>query len=747
MQSKRKPSLLDDWRRAIVHYIANHPDQPLKPKPLARELGISSSQYAAFRALIHDLLDDATLVLGPGRALKLPKADDAIVGTFRAARQGYGFVVTPGRPDLFVPEAHTGDALDGDTVTVRLMPGRGRGEPRAAVVRVVERALLHWVGVLEHVGHGWFVRPQGKARLPLIQIEDPTAKSAKPGDLVVVEPIESTVSSRSARGVIVERLGPASRSQSKILAVIRRHGIPDRFPPAVRRAAQRAAQRLDVDACPDREDLRDLTTITIDPADARDFDDAISIERLPGDRMRLGVHIADVAHFVQPAGVIDREARLRGTSAYFPGFVVPMLPETLSNSVCSLQPKVPRFAKSVFMTYDAHARVSGVRLCNSVIRSDARLTYEEASAILDGARPRLPKDAVRLLLDANKLARRIQKRRHANGMIVLSLPEVEIRLDKDGCVEDSGPADTSFSHTIIEMFMIEANEAVCRAFVREDLPHLRRVHPEPGPKAELALAQIAHLIGRKMPVTLDRATIRELLASVRGRPEELAVNHAVLRSFSQAVYSPSLEGHFALASKHYCHFTSPIRRYPDLVVHRLFDQVVAAKSPGGGRAADVDIEADEDLATLGRETSVLERRAQQAEWDAKAMLLLELMKDKLGESFDGIITGITSFGAFILTFPHLAEGLVHVRDFGPDNWVFEKKRMMFQGSHSGRIVSVGQRVRVLVAAVDEFRSEMSLVPPPGAVFGVLRAKRERKAQPTRRKAGRKAGRQKRHLGR
>lgn len=693
------------WQAQIIQHIADHPDRPLKARALARELHVPAGQYPDFRDAVRRLVADGVLALGAGRTLALPERGGTVVGVFRANRRGFGFIECPGRPDFYVPRGRTHGAFESDRVEARLVRGRRSQEPHAEVTRIIERAPLRWVGVLERHGDHWYVQPQGRAPAPRVRIDDPTAKNARPGDLVLVEPLEHTLAHHVVRGVIAERLGDPSQTLVTILGVVRRHGIPDAFPPEVRGAAQRAAADFDPAQAARRDDLRDLLTITIDPPDARDFDDAISVEPLGDGHTRLGVHIADVAHFVPLGGPVDTEAQRRGNSVYFPGYVVPMLPETLSNGVCSLQPGQVRFTKSAFITYDSEARVVETRLVNSLIRSNARLTYEQASAALDGRSEGLARPVLALLERAARLARRIRERRLAAGMLVLALPEVALRLDDDGRVIDAGPADTSFSHTLIEMFMVEANEAVCRTFAELGLPHLRRIHPPPSPDAIRRLTQLAGGIGLRLPRTLDRAALQALLDQTRGKPEEPALNLLLLRSLAQAAYGPLHEGHYALASEHYCHFTSPIRRYPDLVIHRLFDHVL--KAPRRRRAQPPP---EQDLVALGRHTSGTERRAQDAERELRHLLLLSFMQGKLGEDLEGLITGVSSFGVFVQVRPYLAEGLIHVSELPRDEWAYDERFAQLRGSSSGRVIAIGQIVRVRVAAIDLQRQEMSLAP-------------------------------------
>ncbi len=718
MPIRKAPTPIAAWRQSILAYVARHPDHPLKPRALARELRIPSSDYTTFRSLVRDLLENGTLVLGPGRTLCAPDQTGQIVGTFHTQARYVGRIERPGQPALFVPRRRTADAMDGDTVVARLLKPRGRHLGlRAEVVRIVARAPRRWVGTLERAGLAWIVRPHGRHPLPAVRITVPTACGSQPGDLVVVEPAEGSVGGRQVEGAIIERLGDPDDARARVRGVLRRFGIPDRFPPHVERAARGAAERYDASRNDGREDLRDLLTITIDPPDARDFDDAISVEALADGKFLLGVHIADVAHFVTPGGPVDQEARRRGTSIYFPSLVVPMIPEVLSNRVCSLQPGEPRLTKSAFLTYDRQGHVIDTRLANSVINSGASLTYQQVTRALQGRAADLEPEVLSLLTNARTLAQHIQRRRIDNGMVVLTLPELDVRLDDGGRVADAGPAETSFSNTMIEMFMVEANEAVSRRLTRAGLCHLRRVHPPPEPVVPENLAQLRPLVGRKTPTSLTRASIRGLLDAVRGKPAEAAVNYVLLRSLAPACYSPEEAGHFALASEDYCHFTSPIRRYPDLTVHRLLDLLLTSDMPPKGKRRPKTVLSDIDWAELGRETSAAERRAQTIEREAKTELLMLLMKSKIGETFAGVVTGVASYGVFIQIMPYLAEGLLRVEDLGADDWQFDRKNWVLIGRPSQRVVHVGQPLRVRVVGADPARQRLDLVPGPGQIVG------------------------------
>lgn len=740
MQRNRPAPQNQSLRTQVLQYIAEHPQRPTKARPLARALGVADHEYADFRATLRALLDEGILTYGPGRTLvparPAEERRNEIQGVFRATRRGFGFIETGRGPDIFVPAGRTGGARDGDTVAGRWLARRSRGGQRAAeVAKIIRRAPVRWVGVLERVGRHWRVQPRGVAGMPPVLVDSLGDTDAAAGDLVLVEPVGDFSDVRDVRGVVTERLGAADSAAAIVLGVIRTNDLPEHFPSSVLRAAERIADTDPAQTADQREDLRDLLTITIDPRDARDFDDAISLRR-GRDGMELGVHIADVAHYVQPGDPIDEEARRRGTSVYFPGRVLPMLPETLSNGLCSLQPDQPRLTRSVFITYDAEGRVRQARFCNAIIRSDARLTYEQASAVLDGDAAGVPRAVATLLRNAGLLAKRIRKRRLQAGMLSLTLPEVEIEIGRDGRVRDARPADTSFSHTLIEMFMVEANEAVSGLLARLGAAHLRRVHPPIEPDAMERLSRVAAAAGVRLPKRVDRGGIQTLLDQVRGKPAESIVNMLLLRTFEQASYSPEPLGHYALASEDYCHFTSPIRRYPDLTVHRLLDRHIRGELRGGRDSADIQ-EAARELEELGRATSGAERRALTAERTAKNALLLEFMKTKIGETFEGVVSGVVSDGVFVQILRHLADGFIPLSDLGRDAWEHEDRTMRLLGRDSGAAIHLGMTLAVRVEGVDDAAGRLLLRPAGG--FGANRPRRASQRTESRARGRRRGG--------
>ena len=719
---------------SILRFLAGRDYQPLNPKQLARQMGVAGGEYNTFRDAVKQLRDAGRVVLGARNALLLPEIGSTVVGTYRQNPKGFGFVVpeTPNRRgDLFIPPEANGGAMTGDhvaaTVTKR---GKRGGEMlfRGEIVQVLKRGESRFVGTLAKSEDTWFVVPDGSALSTPIVVRDITEASGKPNDKVVVEIVQYPQPGELPVGVIVERLGEMGETAVETLAVIRAHGLEDEFSAQALAEARRAVDTFDASDAAGRTDLTGETILTIDPPDARDFDDAISLSNNGDGTVTLGVHIADVSHFVPEGGPLDADAKRRGTSVYFARRVVPMLPEILSNGVCSLQEGVGRFCKSAFITYDANARPRKTRLAETVVRSAKRLTYKQAQAICDGQSDGYEPKIVRLVRDMEALARRIEKRRRAAGMLHLELPAVELVFDENDKVVDAVPEDQSYTHTIIEMFMVEANEAVARTLEARNRAFLRRIHPAPDPIAGRQVAGFVRACGFKLPPEMTHQDIQALLDSVRGRPEEYAVNLAILRTFQMAEYSPRKIGHFALASQSYCHFTSPIRRYPDLTVHRLVAELCR------GTLDDRPPEDMTALNELGAACSAAARRAEGAERELRDVLILEFLIGKVGEEFDGVITGVTNFGLFVQLPRYLIEGLVRMPDLGDDWWEVDAKKGEVRGENSGRRFRIGDILAVRIAGVDRARRQLNLVPQRDAVA-------QRKPH-KRAKAGKRKSRQK-----
>ena len=730
----------------IIEHLQSKQYRPQGPRRLADEMEVpdTDEHYHAFRDALKELMRAGRIVSGARGAVMLPASkstDGEILGTYRHNKRGFGFLVPSdpsGHEDLYIPEGHNGGAMTGDTVRGTIT-SRGQRDGKALfsgkVTEVITRSQKKFVGSVAQVAGKWVVLPDGNTLTEPILAPDAAGRHVRPGTKVVIELTSypgddlDGPNHGQAVGVITDVLGAAGEKDVDLKAVIVQFNLPGDFPQEVKDQARHALDTFDAEEEKAvRVDLSDQIVCTIDPDDAKDYDDAISLRKLPDGDWELGVHIADVSHFVPAGSPLDVEAVGRGNSSYFPGHVIPMLPEVLSNGVCSLQEGVARLCKSAFIRYDKDARPVGTKFANTVIHSRQRFRYMEAQAILDKAAviphpdgDRSIKDydpvVVRLLRDMEAMAKRIQKRRIKAGQINLTLPETELVLDQDGKVIDAVPEDQSFTHTLIEMFMVEANEAVARLLNNLDVPFLRRTHPTPGPENNERLRQFATVAGYKLPKDIDRHAIQALLAGAKGKPDAFAVNIAVLRSLTRAEYSPQMVGHYALASEQYCHFTSPIRRYADLTVHRLLDTYFAARAKpehkgGRVRAKQIDIKGEcpayADLVDLGKKLSFTERRSDDAERELRQVKLLELLANHIGDEFPAVVSGLTNFGVFLQLQTYLIDGLIRYENLMDDWWDVDDKVGVARGQRSGAKIAIGDACVVRVVRVDPARRELDL---------------------------------------
>jgi ribonuclease R len=609
-----------------------------------------------------------------------------VTGSFRRAAGGFGFVRpegtqrTEGRDaDIFIPADKAGDAANGDIVSVRLETKRGRmGKLEGRVIDVIERATNRFVGTyFEQAGMG-LVQVDGKIFTTPIYVGDPGAKGVRDDDKVVIEMVRFPSHVRDGEGVIVEVLGARGQPGVDTMSIIYEFNLPGEFAEDALEESRNQAEKFDESVGRGRQALTDQTIVTIDPVDARDFDDAISLERTENGHWQLGVHIADVSHFVQPKTPLDREAHDRATSVYLPDRVIPMLPEIISNNLASLQPDKVRYSLTCMMEMTEEGVVVATDVFKSAIKSARRFTYEEVDEFLANRaawKKKLTPAVHALLGRMHELAMTLRRRRFQRGALELTMPEMKI----------------TESHQIIEEFMLAANEAVAAMLDRAGWLFQRRVHGSPDPRKMRSLTEFVRELGFDVENLENRFELQKLLDQVKGDPREYAVNYAVLRSMQRAVYSPEEEGHYALASENYCHFTSPIRRYPDLTVHRLIDQLNRGKKP--------EQRMDEQL-VLGDHCSEREQRATDAERVLNRVKLLNYMADKIGMELDGIITGVENFGLFITGIEIPAEGFVHISALTDDFYRYDRAGHVISGFRGGSSYRLGDTVRVAVAAVD-----------------------------------------------
>ncbi|HEV3445359.1 MAG TPA: VacB/RNase II family 3'-5' exoribonuclease, partial [Gemmataceae bacterium] len=630
----------------IVAALARKNYQPLKPKALARKLGIPSSAYGQFRSTLRDLLKQHRIEIGKNHTVRPVQPHGTVVGIYRKTSTGTGFVrpqAVDGHvgPEIMIRQQYAQDASTGDEVLVKITrkPSRPDLGPAGEIQKVLERATRRFVGTyFEREGEG-LVRVDGTVFSHSIFVGDPGAKGVRPDDKVVIEMLRFPSPEDRGEGVITEVLGPRGQPEVDTLSIIRTFDLPDKFPEEVLAEAREQAEIFREDDLDGRKDLTKELTITIDPVDARDFDDAVSLTQDSRTKhWQLGVHIADVAHFAPPGSALDREARKRGTSVYLPRRVLPMFPEIISNSLASLQQGRVRYVKSALMDFTPAGQRTESQFANAAIRVQRRFTYEQVSAILqdpEGKGSKIEPEILSLLLHARDFAMSLRRRRLKRGAIELNMPEAELEFDEQGRVSGAHFVKHDISHQIIEEFMLAANEAVAGHLDDLGVPFLRRVHPPPEPTKLEAFADFANSMGYKIDRHPDRFALQRVLEKSADKPDVYAVHYALLRSLKQARYSPEKEEHYALASQNYCHFTSPIRRYPDLTVHRLLDQWLRT-----GRAGSDETE----LAALGEHCSKTERRAEMAERELIKVKLLDYLSQRIGIELEVIITGVADYG-------------------------------------------------------------------------------------------------------
>lgn len=723
--------MLDYYKKALLRRLQSNDYAPVKLNRVAQDLGIAADRVAAFKEAFEDLRRAGQVVYGPGNTVKLPPPGSQIIGTYRANASGFGFVsprIPNDQGDLYISAGKTGDAMTGDLVLAEVSKGRSHESQeklRGRIVDILERGLHRVVGTLVQQAGRWRVQPEGSGFLDPIEVEDVSAKSARAKDKVVVEILSYPTDRYLARGAITEVLGRTGHYETEILSAIHRFHLCHEFSETCLNEGRRIVAAFQPEQASGREDLRQETVITIDPPDAKDFDDAISLTQNQHGHWVLGVHIADASHFVAPGSELDREAALRGNSVYLPGRTLPMLPEVLSNGICSLQPDQERFTKSAFITYNDRGEVLQRRFANTWIRSSCRLTYLQADAVLNGRTQGLNSAVRQLLKRMETLSRVIEMRRNRAGMIHLDLPETDLETDASGLVVGAHPAENSYPHTMIEMFMVEANDAVAALLDRHHLPFIRRIHPDPEPSTLKKLSKLVKIFGYNLGRQPDRFALQDLLQAVQGQDCSLAVNIAVLRSLAKAEYSPLHMGHYALASPCYSHFTSPIRRYADLMVHRQMQYVLDNRIDLARQTA-----AAEDLKAIGQHLSHTEKAAEEAEQDLKRVLILQHLTQRLGDDIVGVVTGLTRFGVFVNCPPYGIEGMIRLSDLGDDYWDYQERFHCVVGSRTGAVLSLGQRLKVRIAAVNVAGRHLDLVPAQSLIPETGRAKTRRSKGPT-----------------
>lgn len=710
--------------RKILDNLARPDYKPAPAAAFARDLNVTKKQMHEFREVLAGLTA-AGKIRETADGLLRPRAGAHLVqGTIKKTAGGVGFLIPhkkspiPGGPiaktqvsadpranDVFIAPHDLGDAQTGDEVLVQLHKPDGRrpGRLRGRIVEILQRSTRTFVGIYIERDQQGFVQVDGTTLNEPVSVGDPGAKGAQPGDKVVFEMVRFPSHFRGGEGVLTKVLGPRGEPGVDTLSIIHEFGLPDDFPDDVHEEARLQAELFREDDLEGRLDLTGETIVTIDPVDARDFDDAISLSRSDNGHWHLGVHIADVSHFVRAGSVLDREAYRRGTSVYLPDRVLPMLPELISNSLASLQQGKVRFTKSALMEFSPEGIPVHAEFASSAIKVTKRFAYEEVMPIINQPerhKARVSAKVRQLLHRMYELAMLLRARRFALGALELTMPEVKIDFDNQGRVSGAHVVPHDPSHQVIEEFMLAANMAVAGALDERGIPFLRRVHGDPDEAKLRAFAEFVTSLGYPLKRFQSRPDLQRLLDQVHGKPHMHAVNYAFLRSLKQAEYSPENMGHYALAAENYCHFTSPIRRYPDLTVHRLMGRLV----PRGGER--VPFPGEVEQIAMGEHCSRTERRAEQAERELVKVKLLTYMSHRIGDEFDAIVTGVQDWGFFCQAVEVPAEGLVHVSTLDDDTYDFDSGAHQLSGRRTGREFRLGARLRVMVAHVDVDRRQL-----------------------------------------
>ena len=689
----------------IIEVLREDKQPPMYIEQLMEVLGISPAERKVFQSILDELVKDGQIIQTKKKKYALPEKLGYIIGKIQGNPRGFGFLLPddPVEEDVYISAENMNGAMHNDRVIVRLLSdGYGYPSREGEVYKVLERANKTIVGTFEAngKGHHGFVVPDDPRIGMDVFVPSTDGVDVRTGYKVVVEIYKWPEQRRNPVGRIIEVLGYKDDAGVDVLSIIRQYKLPEKFPAEVEAAAASVSQTVREEDLVGRQDFRHLRTFTIDGADAKDFDDAVSLEIMENDHFLLGVHIADVSHYVKEGSPIDREAYLRGTSVYLVDRVIPMLPFELSNGICSLNPNEDRLAISVMMEIDDEGKVVDYQIYESVIRSKMRMIYEEVNRVLeDNDQELLPKYAEFLedLKNMQRLSEILNKRRARRGSIDFDLNEAKIKLSDSGKVLDVKLYTRGVSERMIEEFMLICNETVAQHVFWRNIPFMYRIHEDPDIEKMLEFDEFIHNFGYHLKGIGGRIhpkTLQQLLEKIRGTREETIINTVMLRSLQKARYSPDNTGHFGLAAEHYCHFTSPIRRYPDLVDHRIIKDMLHDRLDSDRIAS-----LESMLPDMAEHCSEREIIADEVEREVDDLKKAEFMLDKIGMEYDGIISGVTNYGIYV-ELENTVEGLVHISTMDDDYYIYDEKHYCLIGQRLGKIYRLGDAVRIRVVAVD-----------------------------------------------
>lgn len=691
---------LESKSTMLLELFTNKDYKPLRFKELVGLLQVPRGAKHELKIVLDQLIAQGKIILDAQGRYRIP-GDDIRVGTFSGTQKGFGFVILEGEDeDIFIPGDSTKGALHGDKVMITIKEEQTGRRKEGAIINIVERGKNEIVGTFEKGKNFGFVVPDNQKFGKDIFIPKEHTKGAVNGHKVVVRIANYGDATMSPEGKVIEIIGHINDPGVDIMSVVRAYDLPVDFPEDVMRILDNVPEEIDQKEIANRLDIRDLQTVTIDGEDAKDLDDAISISK-EGDLYHLGVHIADVTHYVKEGAVLDREALKRGTSVYLVDRVIPMLPHKLSNGICSLNPGVDRLALSCFMDIDQKGTVVGHRIAETVIRSDRRMTYTNVAKIIEDSDEEVIKeyeDLVPMFRLMQELAEVLRERRHKRGAINFDFPESKIIVDKNGKPVEIKPYERNKATKIIEEFMLIANETVAEDFFWQEIPFLYRTHDNPDDEKIKKLAIFIHNFGYSMKIGQEEIhpkELQKLLVKIEDTPEEALISRLTLRSMKQAKYTVANTGHFGLSAKYYCHFTSPIRRYPDLQIHRIIKENLNGKL-GEQRQQHYS----KILFEVAEHSSKTERRADEAEREVEKLKKVEYMMEHIGETFEGVISGITSWGMYV-ELPNTIEGMVRVTEMKDDYYFYDEERYQMVGEHTKEVYKLGQKVIVEVINADK----------------------------------------------
>jgi len=701
------------WGRPLLDYLKSPDYRPLTQRELLHRLHVAPDERAAVRRLIRRLLGEGRMIEVRGGRLAAARPSGTLCGTLQLLGETTAMVIPDnGGEEVFVSPRQVDRARHGDRVKLRVTGRQDDGRLHGLVTTVLGRGRRRVLGLLIKRGEKLELHSLEQGSGAPIQVPAPFRMGAGHLDVVEVEPLPRSNDADPEHGKVLEIVGHLDDPGTHTLIVARKYGLPLKFPAAVLDAAKGLASRIDPGELAGRTRFDDPAPCTIDGETAEDFDDAIAVTEHDAG-FTLYVHIADVSHFVSPGGLLDAEAQRRGTSTYFPGRVLPMFPERLSNDLCSLRPGEDRLVQTAVLDFTAAGELREARFADGVIRSAARLTYTQVAAVLEGkdAAPAVAAPISAMLHSANKLREILERRRHELGSIDFDLPEPQILLDVEGVMTGIVIEPRNLAHRLIEEFMLAANMAVATQLERRGRSCLFRVHESPDPLKLQTLSQFVEGFGLRLDPGsdgLEPRRIQRLLEQAEGNPAYAVIGQLAVRSMKQARYSPDNVGHFGLAAPSYCHFTSPIRRYPDLVVHRQLRAARIGKADPTGNSPEA-------FNALAVTCSELERNSEIAERELLMWKKLAFIKDRVGERFEGVVTGVARFGLFVQLVENLVEGLIRVESLGNEWFLFDEGRLTLTGSGSGRTFRLGQRHEVTVDRVDRVlqRVDFSLADAAG----------------------------------